>query len=461
MKSKIWIILILLAIASLMMTQCSPATPAATSEAEQPVTEEAAEPAGAEGEDQPAGSSAEEKVSLLVWDQFTDEDASAAFDQIIENFQAQNPNIEIKREIQQLETLQATINTALASGTGPDIVYYDTGPGFAGVLARAGLLLPLDEYSDQYGWDQRIYQWASDLSTFDGKLYGLGLESEFVGMFFNQAILEQEGLEVPETFEEVLEYCAAAQEKGYIPFAFSMNPGWQSYHPFSGFVTNILGKEELEKMILEGQGGWNREEVVRAIQMFFSDMEQAGCFPPGVNGLSYDDGNSLFYTGQASGHITGTWLNGGIIMNMDEDDVSLYPFPSIDGGPRFFPGGIGSAWFISANTANPDQATQFLDYLFTEEAAQVWVEQAAFIPPISFDPSGWNISSLVEFTINKLNEASTGSADAGGLGYFIELYSPAQFITMLEDGSQAILAGEKTAEQQAEDLQKAWEEGRE
>ena len=34
------------------------------------------------------------------------------------------------------------MNTAISSGTGPDIIFYDAGPGYAGVLADAGLLLP-------------------------------------------------------------------------------------------------------------------------------------------------------------------------------------------------------------------------------------------------------------------------------------------------------------------------------
>ena len=47
--------------------------------------------------------------------------------------------------MQSTDDMRAIIQTALNSDTGPDFVYYDTVPGFAGVLADAGLLRPLDD----------------------------------------------------------------------------------------------------------------------------------------------------------------------------------------------------------------------------------------------------------------------------------------------------------------------------
>src|SRR5215216_4405307 len=98
----------------------------------------------------------DEKVELRIWDQFTEETASNAADAIYKQFTDAHPNITITREAIQTDQMRDTINTALASGTGPDIIFYDAGPGYAGVLANAGLLTPLDQYAAQYGWTDRI-----------------------------------------------------------------------------------------------------------------------------------------------------------------------------------------------------------------------------------------------------------------------------------------------------------------
>src|SRR3954447_23276006 len=102
------------------------------------------------------GHAQDQKVELRIWDQFTDPAESDAADAIYAAFTDQHPNITIKREAIQTDQMRQTVNTALVSGTGPDIIFYDAGPGYAGVLANAGLLSPLDQYAAQYGWGDKI-----------------------------------------------------------------------------------------------------------------------------------------------------------------------------------------------------------------------------------------------------------------------------------------------------------------
>ena len=44
-------------------------------------------------------------------------------------------------------------------------------------------------------------------------------------------------------------------------------------------------------------------------------------------------------------------------------------------------------------------------------------------------------------------------------GYNIDVLAPPEFNEVMSSGFQAMLVGDKTAEQQAADLQAAWEEG--
>ena len=89
------------------------------------------------------------------------------------------------------------LKTSLDAGAGPDVMYYDTGPGFAGVLARAGLLLPLDDAYEQYAWNERILPIARERASFDGVTFGIGNELEIVGTFYNERIFDEQGLEAP------------------------------------------------------------------------------------------------------------------------------------------------------------------------------------------------------------------------------------------------------------------------
>ena len=398
-----------------------------------------------------------EPVELLVWDQFTDPDQNDAAEAIYAAFTEQNPNITIRREAVTSDQMRQTVRTALASGTGPDIIFYDAGPGFAGVLADANLLVPLGDYATEYGWDDRIAASALQGTTINDELFGLPLQIDLIGMWVNNTLIEQEGLTVPRTFEELTAFCTQAAELGYIPIAFSNSPGWQAGHQFSMAANDMIGPEAMGQLLFEQEGSWDTPEMTAAIQSFFVDAREAGCYGPEVNGLTYDDGNSLFYTGESLLNTTGSWIVNEIEANMADFDVEFVPFPQPEGAEgQYWVTGVGSAYFISANSEYPDEAAQFLDYLFSSETAVRWVNEARFPVPVEFDPAAVEASPQFEAVITTL---TTAIAEDTAMGYNIDVLAPARFNEMMTNGFQAIIAGDKTAEQQAADLQAAWEQG--
>jgi raffinose/stachyose/melibiose transport system substrate-binding protein len=276
--------------------------------------------------------------------------------------------------------------------------------------------------------------------------------------------MEQEGFKVPETDQELLEFCRKARDAGYIPLSWSNNPGWQSFHQFGMVSNNILGADEMEKMLYGDPNAtdWTRPELVDAVKFYFIDMVEAGCFVGDgdeINGLEYNDANTLFYTGKALLNPTGTWMIGGIDENMEEGyEVEMVPFPSLQGGERVLPGGLGSAWFISSSTEHADTAAALLDFLYTPESIQKWVEGPAWVPPLEFDASGFDTSPLLGFAIATAQAGGKGEAGSN-LGHYIDIATPDAFNEMMQDGFQAVVAGLKTPEEQLADLQQRWEEG--
>src|SRR4051812_17392812 len=114
----------------------------------------------------PGVGAAQEQVTLRVWDQFTDSKAEAVV-AVYDAFMEAHPNVTIEREVVTDQQMRQTVNTALASGTGPDVIYYAPGPGYAGVLAEAGLIQPLDDLANEYGWHDRIAAAALEQAEID------------------------------------------------------------------------------------------------------------------------------------------------------------------------------------------------------------------------------------------------------------------------------------------------------
>lgn len=397
---------------------------------------------------------AQDQIELRVWDQFTDAEQSAAADEIYAGFTEANPNITITREVIQNDQLRDVVNTALSSGTGPDIIFYDAGPGWAGVLVDAGLLVPLEDYAAKYGWKDEIAAPAIEGTTIDGKLYGMPLQTDLIGMYYNKTLLDQEGLTAPTTLDEMLTFCGAAKEKGYIPVTFADSEGWPAFHQFSMTANQMIGPEAMRALLFNNEGSWNTPEIVTAIDAFFVKMRDAGCFPDDPNAIKYDDGSPLFYNGEALLYTTGSWQAENIESQMTDYEVGFVPFPLIeeDNQPTWL-FGVGSAYFITSNSKHPDEAAAFIDYLFSQPAVEKWMTQARYFVPVAFDTSSVELGPLFKSIIDILQDPDAK------FGYNIDVLAPAPFNEMMSNGFQAILAGDKTPEQQAADLQAAWEEG--
>jgi raffinose/stachyose/melibiose transport system substrate-binding protein len=402
----------------------------------------------------------DEQIELVVWDQFTDPDVTALVDEIYNSFTEKNPNVVIKREAVDNDQLRQTLRTSLASGEGPDVIFYDAGPGYAGVLAESELIVPMDAYAEQYGWRENVAETALQGTTIDGKLYGMPLQVDLIGMYINDAVMAENGWTAPTTLEEMLAFCTTASEAGVIPIAFADNPGWQAFHQFSMTANQMIGAEAMQEILYNGgEANWNSPEIVRAIEAYFVDMRDAGCFPDDVVALTYDDGNALFYAGDAALHTTGSWMVGDMEANMEGvENVSFVPFPAIDGGKgQYWITGVGSAYYVTANSDHPAEAAAFIDHLFDPEiVADKWVEQARYVVPVEFDAASVEASPLFSSVLETLQASLAGEAE---LGFNVDVMAPQPFNDMMLNGFQAILNGDKTAEQQAADLQAAWEEG--
>lgn len=396
-------------------------------------------------------------VELLVWDQFTTPEESDAADAIYAGFTEANPNVTIRREAMQTEQMRTTVRTAMASGTGPDIIFYDAGPGYAGVLADAGLLTPLNDMANEYGWNERFAASALQGTTYDDQLVGLPLQTDLIGMYVNRTVMDEKGWKTPETVAELEEYCGKAKAEGMTPIAFADSEGWEAFHQFSMTANAMIGVDEMEKYLIEGEANWNSPEIISAIKTFFVDLPAAGCYTSDVNGITYEDGNTLFYSGDSAIHTTGSWLVGDIETNMPDADVEFVPFPQIEGAKgRYFLSGVGSAYMLSAASKHQDEAGQFLDYLFSPGAVEQWTNNSRYIVPVEVDPATITGPDLFKSINATLADAIANDTP---LGYNIDVLAPQAFNDEMTNGFQGIIAGERTPEDVAAALQAAWEKG--
>ena len=363
----------------------------------------------------------------------------------VNRFEEQNPKYTLERETVAPDDLLTVIKTRLQSGQPPDVFNYGTGPGFAGVLQDAGLLSSLEKAYKENGWE--IYDWAKQQVTYDGTVYGVPDLLQEMIVYYNKDLVP----EAPKTVDELREIADDLKGQGKIPFAFGDSERWPAGHLFSMGVSNLLGKEGLDE-ILYGDGQWDVPEVETAIDLMFRDFVESGYYPEGVNAITYDDANSLFYAGKAAMVPTGTWLISAIVETVQNFEVDFFPFPSIDGSDIAPPAGTGTGLFVAKNAKNPEGAITFIDYLLQDDTARLLTEKLLTIPAHPFDQEGLDVPELFRVVLEDMSKAT----QAGALGYNIDVLTPQSFNEVMWSGFQEVLSGSKSPAGQAKALQEDW-----
>lgn len=118
-----------------------------------------------------ASSALAQSATIKVWDQYSSDPLVGAFQKVLDNFAAES-GYTIDRNVQLGAQIADIAATALSSGTGPDLLQYSVGKGNAGLLADAGLIVPLEDYAEQYKWRERLSSIALAEASLDGKIWG-------------------------------------------------------------------------------------------------------------------------------------------------------------------------------------------------------------------------------------------------------------------------------------------------
>ncbi|MYJ97914.1 MAG: extracellular solute-binding protein [Acidimicrobiaceae bacterium] len=237
-----------------------------------------------------------------------------------------------------------------ASGS-PSFELYQGSNAFVSELANQGFVMALndlvDKYRDEYNLDQ-IDQAFWDMASLDGNIYAIPMVSNTMHVFYNEPALAELGIDVPSTFAEAFEACAAIQDAGYdIGFLYMLSAGWAWQIEFDS-VIGALGATSIDPVT--AQPNFTSPEAVEAATLLQRMWQE--CAPNASNSYSTDDVQAAFQTGEAIlGH---TWASRAGAMDDPEastvvGEIQFAPALSPGTGTLAAPAYI-DGWMIPANT---------------------------------------------------------------------------------------------------------------
>jgi len=324
---------------------------------------------------------------------------------------------------------------------------------------RKGLLTNLDPYATAYGWDELP---ASQLSQFrakdgvagSGNLYAKPSGFTMTGLYYDKANAAKIGMTIPPaSVEELTALMAKAKAAGLVPMVVHNKEGGGAF-PVQLLLNSMMGPDKVAAWVFNAPGATiNTPEAVKAAQQV-ADWNKTGYFPDGVNGLDANAADGLFASGRSVFFPWGNWD----AANLDKTlsgRAGFIPMPPATAGGR--PGAMSDAatsFGIPSKSKNKDAAALFLNFLSSDEARQIAVDNG-FMPSGRDDQAAPTIPA--GSVKNDVVAAFKQVSGAGGQTPFVQNATAGISNQAWVPETQLLLGGKTTPAQYVADIQAKYE----
>lgn len=387
--------------------------------------------------------SSETPVTINFWHHYSAQSAEneTLMNDLIPKFESENPGIKVNAVSHEWAELHDKILVSASSQSLPDVARLDI--AWLPEFQQMGVLVALDQempdFSEVAG---TLLDSALSTANIGGSHYALPLNTNSKILFYNTAMLEAAGVEVPTTMDEWVEAVRklsgtnanGQQIWGWNEPALS---GWN----ICPFIWSFGGSLTNEEQTV-ATGYINSPETVKAVETFAMLVQEGALTGFNSGDIPMTDG---FGTGRYAMMLEGPWKTAELAGAYPDVAYGTAYMPAGEGGSISVLGGEDIAMF---NTANREAAWKFMQFM-TGEYAQTAMARCGQIP---------------------VNKAALESDVVKNADYapFIEAIETAkarptvatwsEMDNELTNAMTAVVNGEKTAQEAMDELAVAFDE---
>ena len=315
-------------------------------------------------------------VEIEYWQYFFDARVTA-MEQLIENFEAENPDITVKMTTFPYADYRTKVAAAIPAGEGPDVVqlFY----GWLTDYIDAELIQPLPEAEfPAADIDASFFPMVQAMKV-DGQYYALPTAVRSLALFYNERLFEEAGIDgPPATLDELVEDAKKLTKKdgagNITQVGLTTGMTAQDHHWFREVLIRQFGGEPYKDNYRTVN--YNTEAGLKALQ-YYADLEKTH----EVTSSGFmDEPQAAFKAGRAGMHIDGSFRIGSLA-----DIRGLkWGVAELPVGPDGTASNYSSYWVNAITTKAEgearDAAVKFMQYVTSDEAMQVWLEVVGELP---------------------------------------------------------------------------------
>ena len=368
----------------------------------------------------------------------------AAMEQIIADFEAANPDIDIQLQNFDHEGYKTAIRNFL-SADAPDLANWYAGNRMA-PFVNSGQFMDVSDVWEEHGLKDSLAS-ALPSMTIDGKQWGVPYTYYQWGIYYNKSAYEQVGASVPETWDEFLANCALFEEAGIDCVTTGTKALWPGAGIFDYMNLRTNGYE-FHMDLANGEVEWT-DDRVRATFAEWAKLVEPGYITANHAALDWQDAASLLVQGKAANYVMGNFAvavfkEGG----MTNDTLGFLPFPTINPDVPRAEEAPTDTVHIPSGATNVDDAKAFLAYLAGADA-QTKINAAMGQLPINKDAEVAQDDPFIMAGFELL------STTPGGIAQFFDRDAPAEMAKIGMEGFQQFMVQPEQLDNILDRLEKA------
>ncbi|HEX3788731.1 MAG TPA: extracellular solute-binding protein [Pseudonocardiaceae bacterium] len=309
-----------------------------------------------------SGSSSSSGSSITELDYYSDQQGSAAWQQVLDGCQQQT-GVTVKRQSLPTDQLLPRLLQAGPHSL-PDLAFTDN-PTLQQV-ASTGALTPLTDYGfSAAGYAQSIVQ----AGTYQGKIYGLAPGVNGLALIYNKDLLTAAGIQPPTTWDELKADATKLTRGSQYGLAFSAVATEEGTWQFLPFFWSNGG--DLSKL--------DSPQGVQALQ-YVSDLVSDGSTSKSVLTWNQNDVADQFVAGNAAMMINGSW-NLARLDSTANLHYGVVPIPVPQAGKQPVVALGGEVGIIPATgDATQQAAAKVLSCILSDKTMSSWDKGHAYVP---------------------------------------------------------------------------------
>jgi raffinose/stachyose/melibiose transport system substrate-binding protein len=248
-------------------------------------------------------------------------EAVTTFDALIEQFEAENPEIDIVQN--NVPNADAVLRTRLVKNDVPELMSLNGNGGTYGDLALAEVFHDFTGDQALENVSDASLEVLDGLGHVEGETNGVPLANNADGIIYNVDAFEELGLTVPTTWDELIDVAEEIEAAGLVPFYHTWKDAWTTLPPFNPLAQNIPPEDFWELRVAD-ETTFSEEYPEVAEQLL--ELKQYG--PDDPFRFDYNTGNRAIADGEAVMYLQGIWAIPTIRSINPDVNLGVFPFPT-------------------------------------------------------------------------------------------------------------------------------------